>query len=63
MNEADTVQNERISKLEDKVNSLHGEVQALLARIDTLTTIGKGLLAGVSLMLGVDIIPMIQEVQ
>lgn len=54
----DDEQNRRIRDLEARVNQVETDLSAILARLDTLTTLGKGLLMLAGLALGVDVVPM-----
>tara|TARA_R110002012_G_scaffold68169_1_gene177188 strand:+ start:1252 stop:1437 length:186 start_codon:yes stop_codon:yes gene_type:complete len=58
MSESESVQNARIRDLENRVNQVENDLSAILAKLQTLTTIGKAiaLLAGAAL--GVDVLPM-----
>lgn len=60
MSEADNVQNARIRDLENRVNHVENQLSAILAKLDTLTTLGKGLALIAGTALGVDILPMMQ---
>lgn len=54
----DKEQNYRIRDLETRLNTLENQVSALIAKIDTLTNIGKGLMILCGAMVGVDVLPM-----
>ena len=54
----DAEQNLRIRELESRVNSVENDLSAILARLDTLTSIGKGIILLAGLALGVDVVPM-----
>lgn len=54
----DEEQNRRIRDLESRVNQVETDLSAILARLDTLTTLGKGLLMLAGIALGVDVVPM-----
>ena len=56
--EQDKEQNYRIRDLETRLNTLENQVSALIAKIDTLTNIGKGLMILCGAMVGVDVLPM-----
>tara|TARA_R110000824_G_scaffold28500_1_gene95679 strand:- start:1219 stop:1404 length:186 start_codon:yes stop_codon:yes gene_type:complete len=58
MSESESVQNGRIRDLENRVNQIENDLSSILAKLQTLTTIGKAiaLLAGAAL--GVDVLPM-----
>lgn len=57
-NDQDKEQNYRIRDLETRLNTLENQVSALIAKIDTLTNIGKGLMILCGAMVGVDVLPM-----
>ena len=54
----DTEQNARIRDLESRVNQVENDLSAILAKLDTLTSIGKALALLAGAALGVDILPM-----
>lgn len=54
----DDEQNRRIRNLEGRVNQVENTTAAILSRLDTLTSLGKGLFMLAGLALGVDIVPM-----
>ena len=54
----DTEQNARIRELESRVNQVENDLSAILAKLDTLTSIGKALALLAGAALGVDILPM-----
>ena len=56
---ADDEQNRRIRDLEGRVNQVESDLASILARLDTLTTLGKGLLMVAGLALGIDVVPML----
>jgi hypothetical protein len=58
MSDADNVQNDRLKDLETRVNQVENDLSAILAKLDTLTSIAKGLALIASAAIGVDIIPM-----
>tara|TARA_R100000278_G_C5386518_1_gene134474 strand:- start:228 stop:410 length:183 start_codon:yes stop_codon:yes gene_type:complete len=60
MADADTEQNARIRDLENRVNQVENDLSAILAKLDTLTSLGKGLALLAGAALGVDILPMMQ---
>tara|TARA_R100000278_G_C5355318_1_gene123293 strand:- start:249 stop:437 length:189 start_codon:yes stop_codon:yes gene_type:complete len=60
MSDADNVQNARIRDLENRVNQVENDLSAILAKLDTLTALGKGLALLAGAALGVDILPMMQ---
>lgn len=55
----DETQNERLSKLEDRVNMVENDLSAILAKLDLSQQMMKGLLILAGAALGVDVIPMI----
>ena len=60
MSDADNVQNARIRDLEGRVNQVENDLSAILAKLDTLTTVAKALALLAGAALGVDILPMMQ---
>tara|TARA_R100000908_G_C3677247_1_gene97520 strand:+ start:481 stop:663 length:183 start_codon:yes stop_codon:yes gene_type:complete len=60
MSDADNVQNARIRDLESRVNQVENDLSAILAKLDTLTTVAKALALLAGAALGVDILPMMQ---
>ena len=54
------MQNARIRDLENRVNQVENDLSAILAKLDTLTSLGKGLALLAGAALGVDILPMMQ---
>ena len=54
----DAEQNLRIRDLESRLNTVENDLSAILARLDTLTQIGKGIVLLAGLALGVDVVPM-----
>jgi len=58
MSEADNVQNARIRDLENRVNKVENDLSAILAKLDTLTSLGKGLALIAGTALGIDILPL-----
>lgn len=55
----DQEQNRRIRDLESRVNVIESQLAAIIAKLDTLTSIGKGLAILAGAALGVDVIPML----
>jgi divalent metal cation (Fe/Co/Zn/Cd) transporter len=55
----DDEQNRRIRDLEGRVNSVESDLAAILARLDTLTSIGKALAILAGAALGMDVLPML----
>jgi hypothetical protein len=60
MSESENVQNSRIRDLEGRVNQVENDLSSILARLDTLTTLAKGLMMLSGLLLGVDVVPMLE---
>lgn len=58
MSESETVQNGRIRDLENRVNQVENDLSAILAKLQTLTTIGKAICLIGGAALGVDVLPM-----
>lgn len=55
----DKEQSQRIQTLEARVNEVENQLSAILARLDTLTSIGKALAVLAGAAIGVDVLPMI----
>lgn len=58
MSNEDSTQNERISKLEERVNMVENDLSAILAKLDLSQQMMKVLLVVAGTALGVDVIPM-----
>jgi len=54
----DDEQNTRLRELEAKFNLLSNDVSAMVAKIDTLTSVGKGILLICAAMVGIDVTSM-----
>ncbi len=59
MSEAESVQNARIRDIETRVNQVENQLASILTRLDTLNSVGKGLLTLLAVVLGVDVVPML----
>tara|TARA_R100000388_G_scaffold94502_1_gene81976 strand:- start:4166 stop:4357 length:192 start_codon:yes stop_codon:yes gene_type:complete len=55
----DKEQSQRIQQLENRVNEVENQLSAILARLDTLTSIGKALALLAGAALGIDVLPML----
>ena len=55
----DKEQSQRIQTLEARVNEVENQLSAILARLDTLTSIGKALALLAGAALGIDVLPML----
>jgi len=55
----DVEQSQRIQNLENRVNEVENQLSAILARLDTLTSIGKALAMLAGAAIGIDVIPML----
>lgn len=55
----DQEQSQRIQTLEARVNEVENQLSAILARLDTLTSIGKALALLAGAALGIDVLPML----
>jgi hypothetical protein len=55
---ADDEQNRRIRDVEARVNAVENNLSAVLAKLDTLTSIGKGLAVLAGAAIGIDVLPM-----
>jgi len=58
MSESESVQNGRIRDLESRVNQIENDLSSILAKLQTLTTIGKTIALLASMALGVDVLPL-----
>ncbi len=59
MSDAESVQNARIRDIETRVNEVENQLASILTRLDTLNSVGKGLLTLLAVVLGVDVVPML----
>ena len=59
MTDTDAVQNDRIRDLEMRINQVENQLSAILAKLETLTSLGKGLAILAGTALGIDILPMV----
>lgn len=55
---ADDEQNRRIRDVETRVNAVENNLSAVLAKLDTLTSVGKGLAVLAGAAIGIDVLPM-----
>lgn len=55
---ADDEQNRRIRDVEARVNSVENNLSAVLAKLDTLTSVGKALAVLAGAAIGIDVLPM-----
>ena len=55
----DIEQSQRIQNLENRVNEVENQLSAILARLDTLTSIGKALAVLAGAAIGVYVLPML----
>ncbi len=55
----DMEQSQRIQTLEARVNEVENQLSAILARLDTLTSIGKALAMLAGAAIGIDVLPML----
>ncbi len=55
----DQEQSQRIQNLENRVNEVENQLSAILARLDTLTSIGKALAMLAGAAIGIDVLPML----
>ena len=54
----DDEQNRRIRDVETRVNAVENNLSAVLAKLDTLTSVGKGLAVLAGAAIGIDVLPM-----
>jgi len=59
LTDTDTVQNDRIRDLEIRINQVENQLSAILAKLETLTSLGKGLAILAGTALGIDLLPMV----
>ena len=59
LTDTDTVQNDRIRDLEMRINQVENQLSAILAKLETLTSLGKGLAILAGTALGIDLLPMV----
>lgn len=59
LTDTDAVQNDRIRDLEMRINQVENQLSAILAKLETLTSLGKGLAILAGTALGIDILPMV----
>lgn len=59
MPDPESIQNGRIRDLETRMIKVENDLSAILARLDTLTMLGKGLLMLAGIAVGVDVVPMV----
>tara|TARA_R100000734_G_scaffold14488_1_gene10677 strand:+ start:2404 stop:2589 length:186 start_codon:yes stop_codon:yes gene_type:complete len=59
MSDADNLQNSRIRDLEKRVNEVENNLSSILAELNAIKTMAKGLLMAVALTLGIDVAPLI----
>lgn len=55
----EAVQNARIRDIENRVNEVENQLASIITRLDTLNSLGKGLLTLLAVVLGVDVVPML----
>ena len=55
----DIEQSSRIQNLENRVNEVENQLSAILARLDTLTSIVKALAMLAGTAIGIDVIPLL----
>ena len=58
----DIRQDKELSTLREKVNQLETDLSVLTTKIDTLTQVGKYILIAVGASLGIDIMPMMGDI-
>ena len=55
----DSEQNLRLREVESRVNQMESDMAAIMARLDTLSSIGKALAILAGAAIGIDIMPMV----
>lgn len=58
MSEADDLQNSRIRDLEKRVNQVENDLSSILAELNSIKALAKGLLTAVALAIGIDVAPL-----
>ena len=56
----DSEQNLRLREVESRVNQMESDMAAIMARLDTLSSIGKALAILAGAAIGIDIMPMME---
>jgi len=56
--EADDLQNSRIRDLEKRVNEVENNLSSILAELNSIKALAKGLLTAVALAIGIDVAPL-----
>ena len=59
MSDTDVEQNTRLRELEQRVNSVENDLSAILAKLATVESIGKGLMMVCGALFGIEVIPMV----
>ena len=54
----DGEQNQRLREVESRVNQIESDLAAIMARLDTLTSVGRALALLASAAIGIDVLPM-----
>jgi|TARA_R110001606_G_scaffold381692_2_gene543032 tetrahydromethanopterin S-methyltransferase subunit G len=55
----DSEQNLRLREVESRMNSIESDMAAIIARLDTLSSIGKALAILAGTAIGIDIMPLL----
>lgn len=58
MSNPDDLQNSRIRDLEKRVNQVENDLSSILAELNAIKNLAKGLLTAVALVIGIDVAPM-----
>ena len=58
MSDLDTEQNRRIRDVEGRINELENQVSAILAKLDVVQILCKGLMILAGAAIGIDVVPM-----
>ena len=59
MADLDIEQNQRIGRLEERLNNVENDISAITAKLDVIQQLCKGLMLIAGVALGVDVVPMI----
>ena len=55
----DGEQNKRLREVESRVNQIESDLAAIMARLDTLTSVGRALAILAGAAIGIDVLPMV----
>ena len=58
LSDPDELQNSRIRDLEKRVNQVENDLSSILAELNAIKNLAKGLLTAVALVIGIDVAPL-----